>query len=92
MAGNKKPSRQQCRKLFDGECFFCGEKDYDLLDCHRIYEGADGGTYHWLNSLTACSNCHRKCHSGRIQVHGRYLCTNGRYVVHYHEDGEEKWK
>ena len=86
------PSKKQIRKRLDRECYFCGEEDYELLDAHRIVPGADGGKYTDFNTLTCCANCHRKCHSGRIKVLGRHSSTAGRRVLHYIEDGEEKWK
>lgn len=87
-----KKSKKQIRKLIDKECFFCGEKEYKLLDCHRIVEGEHGGTYDWLNTLTACCNCHRKIHSGIIEIQGRFYSTKGKYVVIYKENGIEKFK
>jgi hypothetical protein len=87
-----KKSKKQVRKLYDKVCFFCGIADYDLLDAHRIYEGSEGGTYHWLNMLTTCVLCHRKVHTGKIQILGQHPSTSGRWVVHYiDEKGEEKW-
>ncbi len=86
---------QQIKKLFDGECFFCGEKRYELLDSHRIVEGQDGGTYNWWNMLTTCALCHRKCHTGIIKILGKHKCMGGKKleVIHYiDEDGVEKWK
>jgi 5-methylcytosine-specific restriction endonuclease McrA len=89
----KKYTKKQAKKLFDKECFFCGENDYNLLDAHRIIEGKDGGTYHWWNMLTTCVKCHRKVHTGRIQILGKHPSTGPRlYAIHYIEDGEEKWK
>jgi len=87
-----KKSVKQIRKLFDGECFFCGEDDYDLLDAHRIIEGKDGGKYNWWNTLATCSKCHRKIHSGRIKISGKHPCSSGKYVIIYVEDGIEKIK
>ena len=72
-----------------GKCFFCGEDDYAVLDCHRILPGTKGGTYSSdLNSLILCANCHRKVHSGAILVDKKYMSTAG-IVVHYFEDGKE---
>ena len=89
----RKKSVQQCRKYYDKVCYFCEESKYELLDAHRIFEGKDGGVYHWDNILTVCAGCHRKITVGVIQVLGRHLSTSGRHVVHYiDEDGQEKWK
>jgi 5-methylcytosine-specific restriction endonuclease McrA len=90
----RRKSLKQIKKLHDKECFFCGEKEYDLLDGHRIIEGQDGGTYNWWNILTLCSNCHRRVHAGIIKILGKYKCMGGNKlsVIHYIENGEEKFK
>lgn len=88
----KKYSRQQVKKLFDKCCFFCDEDRYEVLDCHRIFEGEKGGTYHPSNTLTICALCHRLIHSGHIKIFGRYLSTNGMHVIHYEDSGVEKWQ
>lgn len=87
-------SIQQTKKLFDGKCYFCGEDRYELLDSHRIIEGQDGGTYNWWNMLTTCALCHRKCHTGIIKILGKHKCMGGNKleILHYIEDGVEKWK
>lgn len=85
-------SIQQIKKLCDKECYFCGEKEYTLLDAHRIKEGSQGGKYEWWNILVLCSNCHRRIHSELIKILGKYKCSNGTYVIHYIEDGKEKFK
>jgi hypothetical protein len=87
----RKKSLKQCRKLFDKKCFFCGIDDYKLLDAHRIIEGQNGGTYSWPNTLTTCTLCHRKVHTGRIKVLGVHPGTKGWYVHYIDENGEEKW-
>jgi hypothetical protein len=81
---------KQARKRIEGKCYFCDETDYDLLDVHRILEGADGGKYTNRNSLVVCCKCHRKIHAGRIRLDRRYLSTSGRWLLHYwDEDGVE---
>jgi hypothetical protein len=65
------------------------EEDVNLLDSHRIVPGEDGGKYTRYNTVTCCAKCHRKIHSGRIQIIGKHPC-GGRHVVIYMEDGEEK--
>jgi hypothetical protein len=87
-----KLSKKQIKKRIEGQCHFCGETDYDLLDLHRIVEGKDGGKYTNHNTVVCCSKCHRKCHSGRIEILGKHFCTSGQWVVNYIEDGEEKMK
>ncbi len=90
---NKKHTKKQIRKLYDGQCFFCGIDDYDLLDCHRIYEGEKGGTYHWLNTMACCALCHRKIHTGKIKILGNHPSSSDKWFIHYiDENGEEKWK
>jgi hypothetical protein len=87
-------SLKQIKKRYDGECFFCGEKRYELLDAHRLIEGKDGGKYNWWNTITCCSKCHRKCHTGIIKILGKHKCMGGKKLcmIHYIEDGVEKWK
>ncbi len=90
----KKYTKKQCKKLWDKECYFCGESQYELLDTHRIVEGQDGGTYNWWNMLTTCVKCHRKCHTGIIKILGKHHCMGGSKlsILHYLEEGVEKWK
>lgn len=83
---------KKLKKKIQGKCYFCNEDDYSLLDVHRILPGAEGGEYNDHNSLVVCSNCHRKCHSGRIIIHGRHYCSNGHWLLHYTEDNNENWK
>jgi hypothetical protein len=59
---------------------------------HRIIEGENGGKYSEGNCLCTCVGCHRRIHDGQIVIQGKYLCSNGRHVVIYHENGEEKMK
>lgn len=81
---------KQAFKKKDGKCYFCDETDYDLLDVHRILEGANGGSYSKHNCLTVCCKCHRKITAGKIITHRKYLRSDGKYVLHYtDENGEE---
>lgn len=76
-----------------GKCFFCSEADYELLDVHRIFEGADGGKYTDHNTVVVCALCHRKIHAGKIRLDRKYLSTSGRWVLHYwDENGDEKFE
>jgi len=84
-------NNKQIRKKVDGKCYFCEESDYNLLDQHRIIPGEDGGKYCTENTVSCCANCHRKIHSGRIVIHGRYYSSAARWVLHFTEDDEEKW-
>lgn len=87
-----KYSRQQIKKLHDGQCLFCKEDDYTILDAHRIVPGTEGGEYHNENILTVCANCHRLIHSGSIVIDRKYLSTNGKLIVHYWRGEEEFWE
>jgi len=82
--GKKQEWKRQQKK-----CFFCEEMDLDLLDVHRIVPGAEGGKYTHYNSLVCCCKCHRKIHSGKIEVVGKFMSTAGRVLI-YRENGEEK--
>lgn len=84
---NKKETKE-----IAGECFFCGEDDYAVLDCHRIVEGQDGGRYVDHNVLVVCSNCHRRCHDGQLVIDRKYNTTGGFQLLHYWENGKEQWK
>ncbi len=88
----KRYTRQQIRKLVEKKCYFCGEEDYALLDAHRIIPGEAGGKYHDMNIAVTCANCHRKIHAGRIVVDRRYFRSDGKWILHYWEDGQEKWQ
>lgn len=82
---------KKVKKKIDKKCYFCPESDYSLLDVHRIIEGKNEGKYTDYNTVTCCCKCHRKIHSGRIQIVGKHYSTAGRYVLHYIEDDKDKW-
>ncbi len=82
---------KKARKKADKQCYFCNESNYSLLDVHRIKEGSKGGKYTYLNSIVCCSNCHRKIHAGEIKTIRKYLSTSGKYVLHYIENGVERF-
>ena len=73
-------------------CFFCGESEYSLLDTHRIFPGELGGTYDRRNTLVCCAGCHRKCTVGLIEIEGKFLRTDGLWVIHYWKEGQEFWQ
>lgn len=79
------------KKKADKCCHFCKYSEYAVLDCHRIVPGEQGGEYTEFNTVTSCANCHRKCHEGKIIIDRKYFSTAG-WVLHYWEDGEEKWQ
>lgn len=78
-------------KLEQGKCRLCGDSDPAVLDVHRIQAGADGGTYTRFNCVTLCCKCHRKVHDNQIQILKYYLSSNGSYLLHVIDNGEEKF-
>ena len=85
----KKLVDKKVKKLCDGKCYFCPCDDYKLLDLHRINYGQE---YSDFNTITCCSLCHRKIHSGIIKIIGKHFSTSGNYVLHYFQDDIEHWK
>lgn len=83
---------KQYKKKQEGKCYFCKESDYAVLDCHRIIEGQDGGKYTAHNTVVTCSNCHRRIHDGQIVIDRKYFSTSGKWILHFFENGEEKWE
>jgi len=81
---------KKAKKHVDKKCHFCGESDYSVLDLHRITPGSEGGKYTRDNTVTSCSNCHRKSHSGYIKIDRWYNSSKGR-VLHYFVEGEERF-
>ena len=88
----RKTFNKQLAKRIAKECLFCGENDLKLVDAHRISYGEDGGTYCDRNTVICCALCHRKIHTGRIIIEGKYFSTSGQWKVFYKEDGEDKVK
>lgn len=66
-------------------CAICNESTYELLDVHRINEGQE---YSNGNCVVLCVSCHRKHHSGLIEIKEKRLSTNG-WVLMYEENGKE---
>lgn len=94
MPNERKQSRhsfQEIRKRVTTKCLFCDETNYDLLDVHRIVPGSDGGKYTTMNTVVVCVKCHRLCHSGAIKIERKYTTTRATPIVHFWQDGEEKW-
>ncbi len=87
MSAKRKRFNKQLEKRVAGQCLFCGEPDIDLLDVHRI---TPGSSYCERGTVVACSLCHRKIHSGRIVIEGKYFSTAGKWTVFYTEDGRSK--
>lgn len=77
MKRNKNIGKKTDFKKQKGCCLFCGENRYQLLDVHRITEGANGGRYTHDNSVSCCVRCHRLIHSGDIVIDRYYKSTSG---------------
>jgi 5-methylcytosine-specific restriction endonuclease McrA len=91
MGRKKKLIDKVIKKKIDKRCKFCGEEDYCLLDVHRIIPGSEGGKYTESNTVSSCSNCHRKIHDGKIKIDRKYPSTAG-WVLHYFDEyGAEHW-
>ena len=90
MARKKKLIDKQAKKRADGECKFCGESDYAVLDVHRIVPGEEGGEYTEHNTVTVCACCHRRCHDGQIVIDRKYQSTKG-VLLHYWIGDQEFW-
>lgn len=91
MPRKKRLVDKRIKKLMERRCKFCGADEYCVLDVHRILPGEKGGTYENLNTVVACSNCHRKVHDGRIKVDRMYLSTKGWLLHWWDEQGVERW-
>lgn len=88
---NKKIINKINKKKLDKKCFFCKTDEYCILDVHRILPGEKGGKYQELNTITVCSNCHRKIHNDKIKIDRKYPSTHG-WVLHYFDEkGNEHW-
>jgi len=84
-------NKKQMEKRIAKKCLICEENDYNILDVHRIVPGSEGGKYKKWNMVCLCSNCHRRVHSGEIEIEGKHMSTSGP-IVHYFVDGKEFWK
>jgi hypothetical protein len=87
----KKLINKKIKKIINKKCHFCGEKDYCVLDVHRILEGHNGGIYSEFNTVVTCSNCHRKIHDGKIKIDRKYYSTSGWILHYFDEKGQEHW-
>jgi hypothetical protein len=83
---DKKATKHVARK-----CYFCPVDNYASLHCHRIVPGEEGGKYTDANTVVVCANHHTQIHDGQIVIDRKYPSTAGRTVLHYWENGEEKW-
>lgn len=75
-------------KQTEGRCQICKEKEYALMDTHRIKEG---GKYNRNNSVCLCVKCHRKVTNGKITTLGWVNSTKGKLLHIVDEDGIEKF-
>lgn len=89
----KKLINKITNKLMAGKCYFCSVDDYACLNNHRIIPGENGGIYSEHNTLVLCANCHSRIHSDspQIIIDRKYYCTSGKWILHFWENGEEKW-
>ena len=81
------------KKIFKasiGRCMVCNEPDTDLLDVHRLIPGSKGGRYNRMNSSCICALCHRKVHTGKLEIDRYYMTTQG-YKLRIVEDGVERF-
>lgn len=82
--------KKKIMKKIAKECYLCGERDYSLLDVHRIQWGK---SYSRNNTVVICIKCHRRihCYPPQIVVFSWLMSTKGR-VLHYCENGVEFFK
>lgn len=86
---DKKPFiSKKMQKRMAGCCRICKEKDYNLLDVHRICEG---GVYSCSNTVSLCCRCHRLQQAGKIKIDGWFHSTAGRMLRWRDEQGEERF-
>jgi hypothetical protein len=79
-------------KKFAGKCAFCEERDYAVLDVHRIFEGFKGGSYDSINSIVTCANCHRKIHAGNLKLVKKHInYGESLFLLEYIQDNETKY-
>jgi 5-methylcytosine-specific restriction endonuclease McrA len=72
-------------------CQICGENKYELLDVHRIIPEEKGGRYEESNCVCICVSCHRKHHSGIIEIKGWFDSSAGKILLYKNEKGEEQF-
>ena len=77
---------KQLQKHIAGKCYICGEKDYSILDAHRIVEG---GSYSVHNVVILCCKCHRLQQAGKIKILEWCNSTAGKLLHWIDEQGQE---
>lgn len=80
------------KKKFEGKCYFCDVNDYAQLNVHRIIPGEDGGKYTDHNTIVVCANHHAQIHDDQIIIDRKYNTTSAKTVLHFWENGVEKWE
>ena len=83
---------KKIKKHSSGKCHFCEEKNYVVLDVHRIIPGEKGGKYTNDNTVVCCVKHHRLVHSGSIIIYGWVDSTKGRLLHYIDENGKEQFK
>lgn len=80
-------------KKYAKNCFFCNDKNLNILDVHRILEGSNGGTYHSQNVIVVCANCHRKIHANEIKIIKKHKAYNSssNYILECFINNQEQW-
>jgi len=71
------------------KCQICEEKEYKLLDTHRIIAG---GKYEETNCVCICTSCHRKHHSKLIIIKKWVHSSAGNLLYYIDEDGNEQFR
>lgn len=79
------------KKMFKkkyGKCAICEERQYEILDVHRIAEGQE---YEEGNCLVLCCRCHRMHHAGLLKIINKFYSTGG-WILIYEQDAKEVTK
>jgi len=77
----KKNVNKKVLKKITKKCILCRKEEVDVLECHRIIHGCEGGTYSDNNTVVLCADCHTLVHKGRIIIDKWYDSTAGRILV-----------
>ncbi len=88
----KKLIDKKAKKRMEKKCHFCPTDDYASLACHRIHPGEKGGKYYDKNVVVTCANCHTRIHDGQIIIDRWYFTSAGKWILHFWENGLEKWE
>lgn len=93
MGRKRKLINKEATKKFAGKCYFCSVDEYACLHCHRILPEEKGGIYSDFNTLVVCANHHSMIHAEnpQIVIDRKYMTSSGQWILHYWENGIEKW-